>query len=145
MIKISSYVSRGGKALTCDQKMQVLSQLPLIREKIKSINTERHPNLPGQLGFFLALAGECHGHIPLELPPDVLAEILFALSYCLKTMDFIPDTIPDIGYADDAAVVEEVLRRRARVLAALCIGVGFNWQDINPEPAARSLPAKAGC
>lgn len=48
------------------------------------------------------------------LPPD-LAEAGVAASYLLKSVDIIPDFIPEIGLTDDARLVARVFERNPRL------------------------------
>ena len=40
---------------------------------------------------------------------QAIAETVFALSYLVKEVDIIPDSVPHIGLADDSAVLRAVL------------------------------------
>lgn len=51
-------------------------------------------------------AGDCASPLPKHL-----AEAGVALAYLLKGVDFIPDSIPEIGLTDDARLVARVLDR----------------------------------
>ena len=51
--------------------------------------------------------------------PRWLAETGFAAAYFLKTLDLIPDHIPEIGLADDALILQRVIERNQSELTAV--------------------------
>ncbi len=48
------------------------------------------------------------------VPKNTIVSISFALIYVVTPVDAIPDNIPGIGYVDDIAVVERVLKSTNR-------------------------------
>jgi uncharacterized membrane protein YkvA (DUF1232 family) len=50
--------------------------------------------------------------------PRWLAETGFAASYLLKRFDLIPDHVAEIGLADDALILERIVRRHQSKLIA---------------------------
>lgn len=52
-------------------------------------------------------------------------EIAFALLYFLNGMDRIPDSVPEIGFLDDAVVVQLVLQRQAAAVRRAAIRNGW--------------------
>jgi uncharacterized membrane protein YkvA (DUF1232 family) len=65
-----------------------------------------------------------------DIPFEAAAEAAFALVYFHREIDIIPDFIPEIGFADDAAVVETILRRHVDVFARYAQEKRF---DLPPE------------
>jgi uncharacterized membrane protein YkvA (DUF1232 family) len=53
--------------------------------------------------------------------PKHLAEVAFAARYFLKVSDLIPDNTPEIGLADDCAVLKRVLTRNQTKLAKIVL------------------------
>lgn len=64
-----------------------LSNIPVLASMVRSYACKEYPNIP--LGTMVA--------------------IVSALIYFLSPIDLIPDTIPGIGYIDDAAVIAACL------------------------------------
>jgi uncharacterized membrane protein YkvA (DUF1232 family) len=48
----------------------------------------------------------------------------------VKDNDMMPDTVPGVGYLDDAAVTKVVLSRHADVFERHCTVHGIAWSDL---------------
>jgi len=101
----------------------LLRELLGLNEKIEELR-QQLPRLSGQL----QLLADFIVHARADRHAAVRNEALFALIYCAKVCDLIPDSIPEIGYSDDAAVVELVLARNAPIFEAHSKGRGIDWQ-----------------
>jgi uncharacterized membrane protein YkvA (DUF1232 family) len=60
------------------------------------------------------------------VPPGVRVKLILLLAYLLSPLDFVPDFLPVIGYADDVIIVALVLRSVIR--------------SAGPEPLRRHWP-----
>lgn len=60
------------------------------------------------------------------VPPGVRVKLILLLAYLLSPLDFVPDFLPVIGYADDVIIVVLVLRSAIR--------------SAGPEPLRRHWP-----
>ena len=69
-----------------------------------------------------------------ELPYQALAQSVFALLYAHKKMGIIPDSILELGRADDSSVVRSVLIQNEKVFAAYAGAQGIDWQKITSRP-----------
>jgi uncharacterized membrane protein YkvA (DUF1232 family) len=52
------------------------------------------------------------------------------LLYAVKEHDMMPDTMPGVGYLDDAAVAKVVLSRHAEIFEQHCALHGIEWSTL---------------
>jgi len=80
-------------------------------DKLEETSAQEYPGLSEAVHLIVRI---------LELPavrqakdplPTWLAEIGFAAGYLLKRFDLIPDHVADIGLADDALILQRVIKR----------------------------------
>ena len=69
-----------------------------------------------------------------ELPYAAIAQAVFALLYAHKKMGIIPDSILELGRADDSSVVRAVLIQNEKSFAIYAGTQGINWQKITSQP-----------
>jgi uncharacterized membrane protein YkvA (DUF1232 family) len=69
-----------------------------------------------------------------EVPYCTIAAACYAIIYARKKWDLIPDFVPDIGRADDSAVVRVVLIENERILANYATKVNVHWRSISVNP-----------
>lgn len=82
-----------------------------VRLKLVEPGAGAHPQLLiGAERLLLALEQSNVVEIPDPLP-SALREAGMAIRYLLKGMDLIPDSVPDVGFVDDAMVVAKVIER----------------------------------
>ena len=60
-------------------------------------------------------------------PTPAVREAAFALLYFLKGFDRIPDSVPEIGFLDDALIVEHVLQNHGAAFRAHSLRRGRVW------------------
>src|SRR5688500_19651624 len=86
--------------------LKVLAErMPSLRDGFPATKTSKFPHTPARLDFLADVvesfvAGKCD-----ELPLQSAAEAAFAIIYLHQEMDLIPDSIPEIGFDDDATMV----------------------------------------
>lgn len=68
------------------------------------------------------------------MPYSTLAQAVFALVYAHKKVGIIPDTVLNLGYADNSSVVRAVLIQNEKALAIYAGAQGRNWQKITSQP-----------
>lgn len=110
MREIHEFVLAGGQKITAGALASFREKIPLLMVKGAELEgLDEAPHL-GQQVRFLARYVEyvLDGAFSAE---DMAAvpEAVFALSYVLRDVDIIPDTVPGMGYSDDSAVVRCVL------------------------------------
>lgn len=110
MNSMIDFVTRGGQSMTAGQLDSFKRNLPLLRVQAETIDAPAHPHLPKQIHFLVRYAEDV---LDMVYPCSDLAaigETVFALSYLLKAIDIIPDSVPGIGLIDDSAVLRAVLQ-----------------------------------
>lgn len=109
MNDIQDFVRQGSEKITPADIAIFEEELPLVLARINEANPPRQPHLHNQAQFLVHYVEDCLDGT--YTPDDVgaLAEALFGLMYLHKGTDIIPDSVPEIGYADDSAVIRAVL------------------------------------
>jgi uncharacterized membrane protein YkvA (DUF1232 family) len=97
------FVIDGARRITPQYVNKLVRQLPEIRLMATQITD--FPQLSDQVEFLSELIEDFYSGLNPDIPYTAIAEAAFALSYLRKGSDIIPDRIPDIGYADDAAII----------------------------------------
>ena len=95
--------------MTAGQMDAFRRKLPFLKVKAETMDVPELPHLKQQTNFLVRYAEDVlDGAYPCaDLP--AIAETVFALSYLLKEVDIIPDSLPHIGLADDSVVLRAVL------------------------------------
>jgi uncharacterized membrane protein YkvA (DUF1232 family) len=103
---LHQFILDGARRVTPRYVSKLIRQLPEIR--LMATQVAEFPYLADQVGFLAELIEDFYSGLNHEVPYTAIAEAAFALSYLRKGADIIPDRIPDIGYADDAAIITTV-------------------------------------
>ncbi len=127
-LNLDRFIEHGGRMLGPGEAASLIEGLANLHDKIVAIRRV-HPQLARQLEFLVGFFKACSP----DLPDRVRNETVFALLYAAKDMDLMPDDMPEVGYLDDAAVVESVLSRHAGVFEAYCIAHDIEWAALKPE------------
>jgi uncharacterized membrane protein YkvA (DUF1232 family) len=109
----AAYVARGGDLVTSEAILTLREMLPDIRKKLHQIHA---PTAFVQSVELLAIYFEETLGAPASVWP-ARQQTAFALLYFVKGYDRIPDSIPEIGYADDAAVINQVIENHRQTLS----------------------------
>src|SRR6266705_3686648 len=109
MSEFAAYVNHGASLITPRLVEQVLRQLPLWKVEFTQINAPRFPHLVDQLEFLADAVEDAAEGAYKELPYYALAQAVFALIYAHKKVGIIPDSVLNLGRADDSSVVRAVL------------------------------------
>lgn len=103
---LHQFILDGARRVTPRYVGKLVRQLPGIR--LVATQVAEFPNLADQVEFLAELIEDFHSGLNEDVPYTAIAEAAFALSYLRKGGDIIPDRIPDIGYAADAAIITTV-------------------------------------
>jgi uncharacterized membrane protein YkvA (DUF1232 family) len=103
---LQQFILDGARRVTPRHVGKLVRQLPEIR--LVATQVAEFPHLADQVEFLAELIEDFHSGLNQDVPYTAIAEAAFALSYLRKGADIIPDRIPDIGYADDAAIIAAV-------------------------------------
>jgi uncharacterized membrane protein YkvA (DUF1232 family) len=103
---LHQFILDGARRVTPRHVGKLVRQLPEIR--LVATQVAEFPHLSDQVEFLAELIEDFHSGLNQDIPYTAIAEGAFALSYLRKGIDIIPDRIPEIGYADDAAIITTV-------------------------------------
>ncbi|MFZ4775508.1 MAG: DUF1232 domain-containing protein [Terrimicrobiaceae bacterium] len=110
-ISLDEYIEAERAGMTADRLRELSGFGARIFAKLATEQARQHHDLHEGAESLMRLIGtqavqHCSDPLPVHL-----AEAGVALSYLLKGVDIIPDSIPEIGLTDDARVVARVLAR----------------------------------
>jgi uncharacterized membrane protein YkvA (DUF1232 family) len=134
MPEIAKFVSNGAATITPAIAAQVLRHLPQWKLEFTQINAPKYPHLVDQLEFLADAVEDALDSTYKDLPYVTIAQALFALLYAHKKMGIIPESIEDLGRADDSSVVRAVLILNEKAFGLYAASQGVDWRKITSEP-----------
>jgi uncharacterized membrane protein YkvA (DUF1232 family) len=134
MPEIVKFVDSGAASITPAIAEKVLRQLPQWKLEFTQIQAPQFPHLVDQLEFLANAAEDAVEGAYKELPYFAIAQSLFAIIYAHKKLGIIPDSILNLGYADDSSVVRAVLIQNEKAFAIYAGTQGVDWQRITSQP-----------
>ena len=134
MSEIAKFVNSGAMSITPGIAEKVLHQLPQWKLEFTQIQAPLFPHLVDQLEFLANAVEDVVEDAYTELPYIAIAQAVFALIYAHKKLGVIPDTILNLGYADDSSVVRAVLIQNEKAFAIYAGTQGTDWQKITSQP-----------
>jgi len=90
-------------------------ELPILNLQFAAISVRQFPHLQQQLKLLADFLEDTATGVFPAASEASRKETAFALRYLAKEADIIPDSIPEIGYADDSLIVRTVLSRHQDV------------------------------
>jgi uncharacterized membrane protein YkvA (DUF1232 family) len=133
MPEIAKFVNQGATTITPAVAEKVLRHLPQWKLEFTQINAPKFPHLVDQLEFLADAVEDSVEGAYKELPYVAVAQALFALVYAHKKMGVIPDTVQDLGRADDSSVVRAVLIQNEKAFAIYAGKQGVDWRQITSQ------------
>jgi len=133
MLEIAKFVNSGAATITPALAEKVLRQLPQWKLEFTQINAPKFPHLVDQLEFLADAAEDAIEGAYKELPYAALAQAVFALVYAHKKMGIIPESVVDLGRADDSSVVRAVLIQNEKAFAIYAGKQGVDWRKITSQ------------
>src|SRR6478609_674163 len=134
MPEIVNFLNHGAAAITPAVVDKVFKQLPQWKLEFTQIYAPLFPHLVDQLEFLAdALEDTVEGAYK-ELPYYAIAQAVFALVYAHKKVGIIPDSILNLGRADDSSIVRAVLIQNEKAFAIYAGTQGVDWQKITSQP-----------
>jgi uncharacterized protein DUF1232 len=115
---ISEYVERRAALFTPENLEELRADLPLLNSRFAAIAVPQFPHLSSQLRLLADFFADSVFPVGSEASRK---EAAFALRYAAKEIDIIPDSVPEIGYADDSLIVRTVLNRHLDVFNDYCL------------------------
>lgn len=134
MPEIVKFVNNGAASVTPGIAEKVMRQLPQWKLEFTQIHAPLFPHLVDQLEFLADAIEDAVEGAYKELPYTALAQAVFALVYSHKKLGIIPDSVLNLGYADDSSVVRAVLIQNEKAFAVYAGAQGRDWQRITSQP-----------
>ena len=134
MGELARFVHRGAATVTPKTLRGLQSKLPLLKLEFANSVDTKYPHLAEQLPFLVTIVEDFLEGAADDLPLVVVASAAFAIIYCHRQFDLIPDSVPEFGHADDSGVVRVVLIEYEKVLSAYCAKLGLNWSRVSTKP-----------
>src|SRR5215510_14356217 len=117
MPEIVDFLNRGAAVITPAVVDKVLRHLPQWKLEFTQINDPMFPHLADQLEFLADAVEDSAEGAYKELPYYAIAQATYALIYAHKKIGIIPDSVLNLGRADDSAVVRAVLIQNEKAFA----------------------------
>jgi uncharacterized membrane protein YkvA (DUF1232 family) len=133
MPEIAKFVNRGAASITPGVAENVLRHLPQWKLEFTQINAPKFPHLVDQLEFLADAVEDAVEGAYKELPYVAVAQAVFALVYAHKKMGVIPESILELGRADDSSVVRAVLIQNEKAFAIYAGKQGVDWRQITSQ------------
>ena len=133
MPEIVKFVNQGAASITPAVAEKVLRHLPQWKLEFTQINAPKFPHLVDQLEFLADAVEDAVEGAYKELPFVAVAQAVFAVIYAHKKMGIIPDSILDLGGADNSSVVRAVLIQNEKSFAIYAGKQGVDWRKITSQ------------
>ena len=134
MPEIAKFVNGGAGTITPAIAEKVLRQLPQWKLEFTQISAPKFPHLVDQLEFLADAVEDAVEGAYKDLPYAAVAQAVFALLYTHKKTSIIPESLLELGRADDSSVVRAVLIQNEKAFAIYAGKQGFDWQRITSQP-----------
>ena len=134
MSEIVKFVNNGAASITPAIAERVLRQLPQWKLEFTQISAPKFPHLVDQLEFLADAVEDAIEGAYKDLPYQAVAQAVFALVYAHKKMGVIPDSLLELGRADDSSIVRAVLIQNEKSFAIFAGTQGVDWRKITSHP-----------
>src|ERR1700684_1843812 len=134
MSEIVNFVNRGALAITPAIMEKVLHQLPQWKLEFTQIYAPLFPHLVDQLEFLADAVEDTTEGAYKDLPYSAVAQAVFALIYAHKKVGIIPDTVLNLGRADDSSIVRAVLIQNEKAFAIYAASQNLDWSKVTSSP-----------
>jgi uncharacterized membrane protein YkvA (DUF1232 family) len=134
MAEFVRFVNNGASLITPAVVEKVIRQIPVWKAEFTQIDAPKYPHLVDQLEFLADAVEDSYEGVYKDLPYFALAEAVFALTYAHKQVDIIPDSVVELGHADDSSVVRAVIMQNERAFEKYAKSQGISWQRITVKP-----------
>ena len=134
MPEIAKFVNGGAGSITPAIAEKVVRQLPQWKLEFTQIYEPLFPHLVDQLEFLADVVEDSAEGAYQDLPYTAFAQAVFALIYSHKKVGIIPDTVLNLGRADDSSVVRAVLIQNEKAFAIYAASQNVEWSKITSQP-----------
>jgi uncharacterized membrane protein YkvA (DUF1232 family) len=130
---ISDYAEQSALLLTLEH-LDEMRREPIPNLQFAAISVRQFPHLQQQLKLLADFLEDTAAGVFPAGSEASRKETAFALRYMAKEADIIPDSVPEIGYADDSLIVRTVLSRHQDVFCDYCRFRKIRWSKISFAP-----------
>jgi uncharacterized membrane protein YkvA (DUF1232 family) len=134
MPEIAKFVNNGAASISPVIAENVVRQLPQWKLEFTQIRAPQFPHLVDQLEFLADAVEDVIEGAYKDLPYAAIAQAVFALLYAHKKMGIIPESVLELGRADDSSVVRAVLIQNETAFAVYAGKQGVDWKKITSQP-----------
>jgi uncharacterized membrane protein YkvA (DUF1232 family) len=134
MPEIVDFVNRGAASITPAVVEKMLRHLPQWKLEFTQIYEPLFPHLVDQLEFLANAVEDTAEGAYKDLPYAAFAQAVFALIYSHKKVGIIPDTVLNLGRADDSSVVRAVLIQNEKAFAIYAASQNQEWSRVTSQP-----------
>src|ERR1700729_1667153 len=134
MSEVLNFLNRGAASITPAIMEKVLRQLPQWKLEFTQIYAPLFPHLVDQLEFLADAVEDTAEGAYKDLPYFAQAEAVFALIYAHKKVGIIPDTVLNLGRADDSSIVRAVLIQNEKAFATYAANRNVEWSKVTSAP-----------
>ncbi len=134
MPEIVEFVNRGAATITPAVVERMLRHLPQWKLEFTQIYEPLFPHLVDQLDFLANAVEDTAEGAYKDLPYVAFAQATFALLYSHKKVGIIPDSVLNLGRADDSSVVRAVLIQNEKVFAIYAAAQNIEWSKVTSQP-----------
>src|SRR3974390_1736910 len=134
MAEIVEFVNRGAATITPAVVEKMLRHLPQWKLEFTQIYEPLFPHLVDQLEFLADAIEDTAEGAYKDLPYLAFSPALFALIYAHKKGGMIPDSVPNLGRADDSSVVRAVLIQNEKAFAIYAASKNVEWAKVTSQP-----------
>lgn len=134
MPEIVEFLNRGAASISPAIVDKMLRALPQWKLEYTQIYEPLFPHLGYQLEFLANAVEDSAEGAYKELPYSAIAQATFALIYAHKKVGIIPDSVLNLGRADDSSVVRAVLIQNEKAFAIYAASQDVDWSRITSQP-----------
>jgi uncharacterized membrane protein YkvA (DUF1232 family) len=134
MPEIANFVNHGAATITPAIAEKVFKQLPQWKLEFTQIYAPLFPHLVDQLEFLADAVEDTMEGAYKDLPYCAVAQAIYALLYAHKKVGIIPDSVLNLGRADDSSIVRAVLIQNEKAFAIYAAYQNRAWSAITSAP-----------
>lgn len=134
MPEIVDFVNRGAATITPAVVERMLRHLPQWKLEFTQIYEPLFPHLVDQLDFIANAVEDTAEGAYKDLPYLAFSQAVFALLYSHKKVGIIPDSVLNLGRADDSSVVRAVLIQNEKAFAIYAASQNVEWSKVTSQP-----------
>jgi hypothetical protein len=134
MPEIVEFVNRGAATITPSVVEGMLRHLPQWKLEFTQIYEPLFPHLVDQLDFLANAVEDMAEGVYKDLPYVAFSQSVFALIYSHKKVGIIPDSVLNLGRADDSSVVRAVLIQNEKAFAVYAASQNIEWAKVTSQP-----------